>query len=678
MSAGPATGRHGPGSRVGLSRRAYEPIPPGESYDPFVSPREGPAEFTFKAAIAGALFGIAFGAANAYLGLRAGLTISTSIPIAVITVAVFRLLRQAGVTGSILESNMSQTIGSASSSVASGVIFTLPALFLWNLDPTLVQMTLLALCGGLLGVLFMVPLRRFLIAREHGHLPYPEGTACAEVLAASEVGGGRARNVFWGLGAGALVKFVTGWARVVPAEVEFRIPFLRKGQLGLDVSAALFGVGYILGPRISAVMVGGGLLSSLVIIPAIAWWGEGRAAPLYPETALAIAEMSPGLLWSRYVRYIGAGAVATGGLITLIRSIPTIAESFRVGARQLRERLGQGGEAVLRTERDLSLRTVALGVVAVALAMALVPTVFGAVDDLAHRTVASILVIVAAFFFVTVSSRIVGLVGVTSNPTSGMTIATLLATSAVFLALGWTDDAGKVAALTIGAVVAIAASIAGDTSQDLKTGFLLGATPSRQQIGELVGVLTSAAFVCLAVVVLDRVYGFGTEELPAPQATLMKLVIEGVLDRSLPWILVGIGIGIALLAELLRIPSLPFAVGVYLPVTTMVPVFLGGLLRLVTERTARGEEEAADRREAGVLFGSGLVGGEGLLGVAIAAVAFFQGRAPAGWGTAWAGGFERVAGVVAFALLAALFWALCRRPPRSAPGAREDPGPKIE
>ncbi|MFQ5824546.1 MAG: OPT family oligopeptide transporter, partial [bacterium] len=557
--------------KAGLSQKAYESIPEGENYEPYVLASESLAEFTIKAAIPGILFGILFGAANAYLGLRAGLTISTSIPVAVMTVAAFKALQTIGRQGSILEANISQTIGSASSSVASGVIFTLPALFLWGLDPSLVQMTLLAMFGGLLGVLFMIPLRRFLIEREHGHLPYPEGTACAEVLVASEVGGGRAKNVFLGLGAGAFLKFLTGWIRIIPEDVHFRVPFVKKGQLGLDISAALFGVGYILGPRIATIMVGGGLLSSLVIIPAIAIWGEGRTIPLFPETIKTIAEMDPGLIWTRYVRYIGAGAVATGGLITLIRSIPTMIESFRVGAKQIRARLEESGITIPRTGQDLPLSVLGIGVTVLVLAMAAVPHVFGHLETFDMRLVGAVLVVIFAFFFVTVSSRIVGLVGVTSNPTSGMTIASLLGTSSIFLLMGWTDDIGKAAALTVGCVVAIAASIAGDTSQDLKTGFLLGATPRRQQIGELAGVLTSATFVCLAVLLLDSAYGFGTKELPAPQATLMKLVIEGVLQNALPWILVAMGIVIALAAELFRIPSLPFAVGVYLPVTTMVP-----------------------------------------------------------------------------------------------------------
>jgi putative OPT family oligopeptide transporter len=649
-------------SKEGLSRQAYEPVPEGKSYEPFVPASQSPAEFTLKAILAGILFGIIFGAANAYLGLRVGLTISTSIPVAVITVAVFKLLQKTGVTSSLLEANMSQTIGSASSSVASGVIFTLPALFLWSLDPTLLQMTLLAMCGGLLGVLFMVPLRRFLIVKEHGKLPYPEGTACAEVLVASEVGGGKARTVCRGLGVGALMKFLVGWVHAFPDDIHVNIPFLRKGQLGMETSAALFGVGYILGPRIGAVMVGGGLLSWLVIIPLIDWWGTGRLDPLYPETVRTIAEMSPSQIWTRYVRYIGAGAVATGGLITLVRSIPTMIESFRVGARQLKSRLAEKDTTPdIRTDRDLPFAVVGLGVLILVGVMAFVPQVFDSLQSVPQRAIAAVLVAISAFFFVTVSSRIVGLVGVTSNPTSGMTIATLLATSGIFLLLGWTDDVGKAGALTIGCVVAIAASIAGDTSQDLKTGFLLGATPYRQQTGELVGVLTSAVFVCLAVILLDQTYGFGTEEIPAPQATLMMLVIEGVLQSSLPWGLVGIGVGIAVVAELFRIPSLPFAVGVYLPVSTMVPVFFGGLLRWAAERSAGSEDGAAAARERGVLFGSGLVGGEGLLGVLIAGVAFATGQAPAGIGYAWAGAFAPWLALGVMILLAWYFWRLATR-----------------
>ena len=557
-------------AKRGLSELAHRELKEGEIYQPYVPASASPAEFTIKAVVLGIIFGVLFGAANAYLGLVAGLTISTSIPVAVMTVAAFKLLGK-GKETQLLEANTAQTVGSASSSVASGVIFTLPALFLWDMAPGLLQMTLLAMSGGLIGVLFMIPLRRFLIQREHGKLPYPEGTACAEVLVASEVGGGHARNVFLGLGAGALFKFIVGWAKVVPGKLSVSIPFLKKGAIGCKLSAALFGVGYILGPRIGLIMVGGGLLSSLIIIPALAYWGDARIEPLYPETVLPIAKMSAGQIWNRYVRYIGAGAVATGGIVTLIKSVPTMIESFKVGTRQMKARMGAAASEEARTQQDLPLRYVGIGLATIALVLAVVPQVFGALPGAGTRVAAAILVVVCAFFFVTVSSRIVGLVGVTSNPTSGMTIATLLLTASVFLLMGWTSDLGKAGALTVGCVVAISASIAGDTSQDLKTGYLLGATPRRQQLGELLGVLTSATFVCITVLFLAEATGFGTEELPAPQATLMKLVIEGVLDQNLPWTFVGIGAAIALACELAKIPSLPFAVGVYLPVSTMVP-----------------------------------------------------------------------------------------------------------
>ncbi len=625
------------------------------AFRPYVAAAQSEREFTLKAVGLGILFGILFGAANAYLGLRAGLTVSTSIPVAVMTVAMFRLLGRFGHPGTILEANLSQTTGSASSSLASGVIFTLPALFMWGMAPELLQMVLLALCGGLLGVLFMIPLREFLIVREHGNLPYPEGTACAEVLKASQGRGVQASHVFFGLGIGAALKALTAWARVLPDHLALPLPFLKKAHLSMDVSAALFGVGYILGPRIATIMVSGGLLSSVVIIPILATWGEARTDPLFPETVKTIAQMSAGEIWSRYVRYIGAGAVATAGIITLLRAIPMMVESFRAGAREFGAPAATADSRVPRTEQSLPLWVLAAGAIAITLVMALVPQVFSVIEGIPRQLVAALCVVIFAFFFVTVAARIVGLVGVTSNPTSGMTIAALLGTATIFLVIGWDDMTGKAAALMVGCVVAIAASISGDTAQDLKTGYLLGATPRYQQLGQLAGVLTSATFVCLSVLLLAETFGFGGADLPAPQATLMKLVIDGVIDQSLPWGLVGIGVGIALLAELARIPSLPFAVGVYLPLSTMTPIFAGGLLRWwLTRRQAAAAGEA--RTERGVLLGSGFVGGEGLLGVALAGAAFMLGRKPDGIGLDWAGAMGSWAlGAAAFALLVGWF-----------------------
>jgi len=596
-----------------LSAKAYE-LRDGEVYEPYTA-GQTLSEFTFKAALTGIILGIVFGAANTYLGLKAGLTISTSIPVAVLTVVAFRLLSAFGIKHNILEANMSQTIGSASSSVASGVLFTIPALFIWGMSPAWRQITLLAMCGGLIGVLAMIPLRRYLIKGEHGKLPYPEGLACGEVLVAAEGGGRQAAPVFWGIGIGMLFKLITDGFRFVRGEFEMALAY--KANLSIAVSPALIGVGYILGIRIATVMVAGGALSAFVIIPLLNWWGSGLCAPVFPETAKLISEMSAGEIWNRYVRYIGAGAVATGGIITLVKSIPTMIESFKLGLAQLGKR--DGDAAVERTDRDLSYKTVLFMVIAILSLLTIVPGILGYLDSVAVRALASILIAVFAFFFVTVSSRIVGLVGVTSNPTSGMTIATLLGTSLIFLMLGWTDTLGKATALMVGTVVCIAASIAGDTSQDLKTGFLLGATPKRQQIGELIGVITSAGFVCLVVIMLNQNVegGLGGAELPAPQAVLMKLVIDGVLDQNLPWALILIGVGIAAVAALFKIPVLAFAVGVYLPLSTMAAVFLGGLMRWLLTRNVPAEV-AEERRERGVLFGSGLVGGGGLTGVLLA------------------------------------------------------------
>lgn len=596
-----------------LPPTAYE-LKEGEQYVPFTY-GQTLTEFTLKAALAGILLGIVFGAANTYLGLKAGLTISTSIPVAVLTVVAFRVFTGFGLRHSILECNMSQTIGSASSSVASGVLFTIPALFIWGMNPAWRQITLLAMCGGLIGVLAMIPLRRYLIKREHGRLPYPEGMACAEVLVASEEGGRQASGVFWGIGVGMLFKLITDGFKFVQGTFQLALGF--KANVAVSVSPPLIGVGYILGIRIATVMVAGGALSALVIIPLINWWGAGLTEPLFPETVKLIRDMSAGEIWNRYVRYIGAGAVATGGIITLIRSIPTMIESFRLGLKQIARRVEESVEE--RIDLDLSFKTVLLFAGAVLLVLTLVPGILGYLDSIPVRAVASVLIAIFAFFFVTVSSRIVGLVGVTSNPTSGMTIATLLGTSLVFFLMGWTDLAGKATALMVGTTVCIAASIAGDTSQDLKTGFVLGATPRFQQIGELVGVITSAGVVCLVVMLLHQnvAGGLGGEELPAPQAVLMKLVIDGVLDQNLPWALILIGVGIGLVASLFNIPVLAFAVGVYLPLSTMAAVFLGGFMRYLLTR-AQPAAEAERRREQGVLFGSGLVGGGGLTGVLLA------------------------------------------------------------
>ena len=630
-----------------------------EQFQPYIPSDKIIPEFTPKVIISGAIFGILFGAANAYLGLKAGLTVSTSIPVAVMTVAFFRFAKVLfGKGTTILENNMSQTIGSASSSLASGVIFTIPALFLWGLDPSLVQMAMLAMLGGLLGILFMIPLRRFLIVQEHGKLPYPEGTACAKVLVASETGGARAGNVFLGLGIGAIYKFFLSFLHLWSDKVTTGIPGLKKAQIGIETTPALLGVGYILGFRISLIMVAGGFISWVILIPVIAYYGEGLTSPLFPETVKLVTEMTPSEIWNRYIRYVGAGAVAFGGIATIIRSIPVMIKSFKLSVEEVRARMGKitphtyaGPPKVDRTQADLPLTYVAAGVGIIVLTLALVPHILGTGESVTVRLVAAPCIAIFAFFFVTVSSRIVGLVGVSSNPTSGMTIMTLLGTSLIFVLLGWTDEVGMVTALTVGTVVCVGASIAGDTSQDLKTGFLVGATPNRQQIGELIGAVTSAFAVCGAVVILNSAYQFGSTDLPAPQATLMKTVIEGVLQAKIPWGFVAAGAGLGAIVELLRLPSLPFAVGLYLPVSTMTPIFVGGCIRrFIEKKYARDETQLNQRRERGILFGSGLIAGEGLLGVGIALYAFFLGR-PEGIGHILPGTLGDILSLAIFAML---------------------------
>jgi len=627
---------------------------------PYVPAAESPAEFTIKAVVLGSFFGILFGTANTYLGLTAGLTVSTSIPIAVMTVAAFRTLRIFGMRATILENNTSQTVGSASSSLASGVIFTIPALFLWGANPTLVQISTLALLGAFLGITFMIPLRKYLIVKEHKKLPYPEGTACGEVLITSEKGGAPATPVFVGLGIGLVYKYFSSFLMIWKDKVSASISDVFKAEIGIKATPALLGVGFIIGYRISAVMVAGSLISWVMIIPLIAHFGQGLTIPVFPEAERLIAGMSASEIWTRYIRYIGAGAVATAGIITVIRSIPIMVASFRLGAAQFKRGLADGTQTVIRTGHDLPIKWI-LGIVsAIIIVIAAIPGLVGQFDELSHRIVVALAITIFAFLFVTVSSRIVGLIGVSSNPTSGMTIVTLLGTSMVFYLLGWTDTIGKITALSVGTVVCVAASIAGDTSQDLKTGFLVGATPFKQQIGEYIGALTSVAGVAYAVSFLHKAYGFGTVDLPAPQAMLMKTVIDGVLSAQLPWALVFIGAAFALVVEMLGIPSLPFAVGMYLPVSTMTPIFAGGLLRRFIERRYRGDAHLARRREGGILFSSGLIAGEGLLGVGIAAYTYFVHK-PEGLGDAWLGGFSSPFSLLVFFGLAYLIYVFAKR-----------------
>jgi putative OPT family oligopeptide transporter len=630
-------------------------------FKPYVPAEQEMKDFTVRTIVLGVILGALFGSANAYLGLRVGLTISTSIPLAVVAVAVLRLMTPIFGKPTILESNVSQTAGSASSSLASGIIFTIPALFMWGYEPSLLQITMLAVCGGILGVLFMIPLRPYLIVKEHNTLPYPEGTAAAQVLIAASGAGSSARNVFVGLGLGALYKSFINLLHLWPDVVEVKLPIIKKAMVSMSTTPALLGVGYILGRRIGAIMVGGGLLSWVVIIPFIAWrYGDAliwdntlaylRAKGLDPSVT-TIGELSPGRIWDAYIRIIGAGAVAAAGIITVVKSVPTMVQSLKIGVRQLRTSASELNTGVLRTERDLPLSFVLGGIVVIIALVTFIPGIIGSHTGLVMRFVAALAIAIFAFCFVTVSSRIVGLIGVTSNPTSGMAIVTLLGTGAIFWALGWTDLTGKITALTIGTIVCVSASIAGDISQDLKCGYIIGATPRVQQTSELIGAVGSAFFVCLSVFYLGKAYGFGSDALPAPQATLMKTVLDGVLGGNLRWDLVGVGAAFAVLMLIVRIPPLPFAVGMYLPLETMTPVFAGGLIRHYVNTRYPSTKEVQGK-EQGVLLGSGFIAGEGLMGVVVAVIAVVIGHTPQylqiHYPAEWMG---QVVSMVAFGLL---------------------------
>ena len=581
-------------------------------------PNESVVELTVRAIVAGIGFGILFGAANAYLGLRVGLTVSTSIPIAVLTVALFKLMRDR--EGMILEANLSQTIGSASSSLATGTIFTIPALFLWGMTPPFLQVAILALLGGFLGIAAMVPLRRLLIVRSADELPYPEGTACAEVLRATTAASAGGKWIFIGLAVGAAVKLALGAALLIPSALSTHVPVLPKAEIALEIAPALLAVGYILGFKQSSIMVSGSLISAIVLTPLIALVGAGLPAPMFPETKIAIAAMTAGQIWARYVRYIGAGAVAAAGLVAVARALPTMASSFAAVVKGLKrgpdvERQADGHAGVPRTDRDVPGWVVIVVPIGVIVTLVAMPHLLAGNMNIVQRLVAAIGVAVFGVAFVVVSSRIVGLIGVSSNPTSAMTLVTLLGVAVIFVLLGWRDPSARAAILTVGTVVCIAASKAGDISQDLKTGFLVGATPARQQLGQFIG----AAFACWAiaatVLLLGKAFTFGSPALPAPQATLMKTVIEGVLSGALPWGLVGIGGALAVCALIAGLPGLSFAVGIYLPLSTLAPLFVGGIVRRIVERKRTANATESD---AGVLAASGMIAGEGLAGVLIA------------------------------------------------------------
>jgi putative OPT family oligopeptide transporter len=585
-----------------------------KKFRPYIPADKVMPEFTVVSVILGAILAVIFGGANAYLGLKVGMTVSASIPAAVISMGVIRKILK---RDSILENNMVQTIGSAGESVAAGAIFTLPALFMWADEglcsvPTLIEIGLIALCGGVLGVLLMVPLRSALIVKEHGVLAYPEGQACAEVLIAGEEGGAKASTVFSGLGIAAVYKFIADGLKLFPSEVDYTITPYKGAGIGMDVLPALAGVGYICGVKVSTYLFAGGTLAWLVIMPLIALFGSDLT--IYPATvplAQLWAEDGTWGLWSSYVKYIGAGAVATGGILSLVKSLPLIVRTFRdaIGG------YGKNGASTLRTEQDLPMPVLGLGVLIIAVALWLIPAI-------PLNFFSALIVIVFGFFFATVSSRMVGLIGSSNNPVSGMAIATLLISTLLLKATGTDGSEGMVAAITIGSLICIIAAIAGDTSQDLKTGFLVGSTPKKQQMGELIGCVISAMAVGGILYLLNAAWGYGSNDLPAAQASLMKLVVEGVMGGNLPWTLVFTGVFIALVVEVLGVPVMPFAIGLYLPIHLSTPIMAGGLLRWYLEKRKYSSEKAKnDSVQSGVLFTSGLIAGEGIVGILLAVCA---------------------------------------------------------
>lgn len=586
-----------------------------EDFKPYVPADKITPEFTVSSIVMGILLAVVFGAANAYLGLRVGMTVSASIPAAVISMAVIRVILK---KDSILESNMVQTIGSAGESLAAGTIFTLPALFLWAKEgtmgnPSLVEIAVIALCGGLLGVFFMVPLRNALIVKEHGVLPYPEGTACAEVLLAGEEGGSSAKSVFAGMGLAAIFKFLVDGLGVVSGVIVAPIKAL-KTELSAEVYPALIGVGYICGARIASYMLAGGLIGWLVLIPAITIFGGDTI--LYPGN-IPISEIyaagGAGDIWHYYIRYIGAGAVAAGGIISLIKSLPLIVTTFRDAIKSMK---GTSASGKLRTEQDLSMKVIGIGVIVMILILWLLP-------QIPVSLVGAIVIVVFGFFFATVSSRMVGLVGSSNNPVSGMAIATLLIATGLLKITGDTGAHGMQGAIAIGSIICIVAAMAGDTSQDLKTGYILGATPKKQQIGEIIGTVVAALTIGGVLVLLDRAWGFGTEAISAPQATLMKMIVEGVMGGNLPWGLVFIGAFISIAFEIIGIASLPVAIGLYLPLELSTTIMLGGLVRLAVDKKNEKENTKEKNEDAGsgILFCSGMIAGEGLVGIILAILA---------------------------------------------------------
>ena len=613
-------------------------------FKPYIPANKITTELTVTSIITGIILAIVFGAANAYLGLRVGMTISASIPAAVIAMGVTRIILK---KNSILESNMVQTIGSAGESLAAGAIFTMPALFLWAKEglieqPSILTISLITVCGGILGVLFMIPLRNSIIVQEHGTLPYPEAQACAEVLLAGEEKGSEAKAVFAGMGVAATFKFIIDGLKMVPEVISIPLKAL-KTEFTTEIYPAVVAVGYICGYKISSFLFAGGLLAWFVMIPAIEVFGGDTV--LFPANC-SVAELyaagGASAIWSNFVRYIGAGALAAAGIISLIKSLPLICKTFASAMKGLKNSTGVNSDD--RTSKDLSIKFVLIGVLVVVLAIWLLPPIQAGL-------VSALLIVLFGFFFATVSSKMVGLVGSSNNPVSGMAIATLLIATILLKITGDTGSHGMVSAITIGSIICIIAAIAGDTSQDLKTGYLLGATPKKQQIGELIGAVISALTIGGVLILLNTAWGFGSKELSAPQATLMKLVTEGVMNGNLPWNFVFIGAACTVIFEILGMPSLAVAIGIYLPLELTAPIMIGGVLRKIMDKK---NNSSSSESSKGVLFSSGLIAGEGLLGVLLAILTVAGIADKIAFGAAIPNVVRVIGSVVVFALLLVL------------------------
>lgn len=623
-----------------------------EEFKPYIGCHENVPEFTLRAIILGSILAIVFGLANAYLGLKVGMTVSASIPAAVISMAVLRGIMK---KGTVLENNIVQTIGSSGESLAAGIVFTIPAFFMWNFFPSSWTIIIISLLGGFLGILFMIPLRRYLIVQEHKKLPYPEGTACAGILAAGDTGGSKARIVFSAVGIAALYKFLASGLRLWKESPSWILKFIKGTEVGVDATPALLGVGFIIGPRIASFMLAGAFLGYLVISPLIAFIGGPLNVPI-PPAPNPISMLSAGDIRSYYIRYIGAGAVAIGGLISLIHACPIVYRCFKLGFQEM----VRGFKLVpdknqLRTEKDIPMPVVIAGSILIAVILFLIP-------QLRINLVGALLVVVFSFFFVTVASRIVGLVGSSSSPVSGMTIATLLVTCLVFVALGWKGIPGMIAAMSVGSVVCIAICMAGDASQDLKTGYLVGATPYYQQIAEFIGVLIPTFFMGAVLMLLHKTMVIGSDKLPAPQATLMSFVVKGVMTGTMPWTFVILGIMIGIAVEILGIPSLPFAIGLYLPFSLSIPIMVGAIIYSIVVKTSKADV-LKEREEQGILFSSGLVAGDALVSVLIAflisipAINAFHGNLKEG---AWLGSLANFASLFIFLMIGLLLWLFTR------------------